>query len=169
MKLYVANCSRQNHIVNFQPPERATYISLPIAAGAQALLGDYGTAAIDAITAHLASFGARPINDALKDEGVVALAWSTERPASADAVFKIAMRNQNVLRERGVELRRRAAVAANNAVDNVGGVREFEMTIQEENPVAGEKAVDQGYRVTKNASSPPPVPDAPRRRSRRAA
>lgn len=172
MRIHVANCSKQVQIINYRLPEVASPRSQEVGLGRQEILGGDVTAPqFDALRVQFARYGftdLSKVGDAPADM-VIPLVFST-RPITSGDIQAVMRRNTEILEDRGKVIRRMAAVAtAEHINQNMSGLRELSMSVEEDDqgsftdrdPLAeGNKWVPDGR----------PAPEAPRRgRGRKAA
>lgn len=118
-KVYIANCTPQNHTVNFRVPDSRKPLSLNIMAGRQIEVpGDVSTPALDAMVEQLGRYGLVPVDEAGKVGGKVTFLYSVGSPVTASAILRAAERNKGILREEGKKRRIASAVAANQVMNS---------------------------------------------------
>jgi hypothetical protein len=117
-KVYIANCTPQNHTANFRGPESRKPLSLAIGSGRQVLAGDLSTPEVDAMVDQLGRYGLVHVDEAGKSGRKVTFLYSTGTPLPASAILRVAERNKGILRDEGAERRKLSAVAANAVMNS---------------------------------------------------
>jgi hypothetical protein len=183
-RLYIANVSRQTQIVcyrldyakdgslkdtnrRFEPAKQQD-----IPSGKQVQIGgDFHITQIEDIVSQLGKYGLISVKDVahLRSRGKpVPYIFNVDQPVSADIMRRVVNYNQGVQIEEGRERRQKAAVATNELVQNTvanqfaeNGIQadpstDTEFTIEQlEQSEAGEKRIEEGYRVSENAPMKP--------------
>lgn len=178
MKLYIANCTKQNIEFPYRIPEEVSLRIQRIGIGRQIqIAGDLSTADIDAILKQHKKYGLIPVAEVKNMRMFTGMCYSVDRPISIDNIMLVIDRNTRILVERGKEFRKQAAVSANNLIDhhlaeanNPSTLETLEMSIQQEEKPNQENVdmVNEGIRVTKKQIDGQPPPPK-RSRNRRAA
>lgn len=189
-RLYVANCTRQNQEIHYRPDftveadgrhqvitrfKPALVQTIP--AGRQAPLGrDFHADVLHAIVAQLAVYGLTAVTEARSDNRIIPLVFDVDRPIKQAVIEEIMKKNDGILMMQGRTRRQKAAIATNDTVTNLVASQlaqqgtqseqrklevEYEQLDQSE---AGEKRIEEGYRVDPHAPPPPKAPRAPGRR-----
>lgn len=137
MKFYVANCSRQEWVLNYRLLEVRAPIVQPIPAGGQVLVpADLSTPQIENLLAQLRGLGLLLVEEvgSYRDSRPVTFLGSTDKPVKADLIQRVMHHNIGVLRLRGKELREAAGIAIHDSVSkmtpNAAGT--MEITMQED-------------------------------------
>ena len=186
-KLFVANVSKQNHIIYFrldydkagQPLGigifRPANASPVVGSGRQVQLGgDLHMNQVASIILQLSVYGAINEDEVKRTRGRITYICQVDRPVSTEAIRLANNHNNGILEDDGRSRRKRAAVAANASVDlqlqsqmePQPPVREFDMSVeQEDQSEHGERRIEEGFRIDHDATSPQP----PRGRARRRA
>ena len=186
-KMYVANCTKQNHTFTYRIPDSSETLTRPraleIKAGAQIKVpDDLTTPQVDSIIRQHARYGMVSVAELDRTRPFVGLCYSLDKPVSVDSIRRGLSHNDDVLREKGRQLRQEAGIAAfeaaeqaANEVSQVTGadlslnVAELSVTEvdQDRNAPSREgEAVAEGVRVTRNEEPGPTKPEV--RRGRRA-
>lgn len=179
-KLFVANCTRQvqevhfrldftdagqpNPQARFQPAKRMT-----IPPGRQVPLGgDLHMSQVDDVTKQLETFGLTALADVPRSRGkLIPLLYNVDTPLKPSQIEAVMNANAGILVEQGRERRQAASIATNALVDQVVANEfaavgleaqtgpkvevEFEQLEQSE---AGERKVEEGYRMDAKAKPP---------------
>lgn len=121
MKMYIANLTRQDQDFIYKLPEGQQRMQ-QIPVGRQIVLaGDLNQKDIDAIVVHHARYGMKPVADAVKAKSFTGLCYSIDEPVKLEKMQIGIERNDIVLQERGVQNRKEAAVAINEALSKNDG------------------------------------------------
>lgn len=160
MKLYIANVSQQIHTVNYRLPENPKALSQPIGAGAQILVAnrELTDKEIDSVIDQLSRYGLIGVEDVKNSRKQFPWVYSVGKPVPADIMRLAVFRNIGVLSEKGQKARMAAAIATNNAIDNMAdaenlpAVQALSMSVEEEKPgdierAEGEKPIAEGVRM----------------------
>ena len=155
-KLYVANCSQQNQSVNYRLVESTGVKNQILEIGTQTILGgrDLTHIQVDGIIEQLSPYGFFEASTIGKQHNYAGLVYSLDKPVSFDLMSRVIERNREILIHQGREIRKEAAVAVNNSLDdNTGAAPDvLEMSVQEEKRGSGDSSADplsEGVRVTK--------------------
>lgn len=174
-KLYIANATRQNYEFTYRLPEAPGAKVQTIPVGGQVIIagGNLTTTDVDYILSQYKQYGLVSAEE--MDNGRVpfsGLAYSLERPISADRLEKAMNRNIQNLVERGKKIMEEAAISVNNSIEhdmqeqqNDAGLSKLEMSVVEEESRVGDRSgprLSQGVRVTRNDPSTSPKPVAKR-------
>jgi hypothetical protein len=193
-RLYVANVTKQNCIVFYRldydrdgNPVGGTIFRPPtqqqIPSGRQVPLGgDLHSNQIASIILQLQKYGLVNEDELKRCRGKITWVANVDRPVSAESIRYANDHNDGLKMNEGALRRRKAAVAASSLVQTaVAGqeapqppLQEFELSYeQEEQSEAGERRVEEGFRVPVADSAAPggPPAETPRggRRGRKAA
>lgn len=174
MRLYIANVSRQTHVVcyrldydktgalldtnrRFQPARQQD-----IPPGRQVQIGgDLHEAQLNQIVEQLEPYGLIHADDVGRHRNVpTPYIYSRDRPVPAEAMRKVQGANSEILIEQGKERRAKAAVASNEIVQQAVSHQFAQVGIEEppadrttvtfeqlEQSDQGEKRVEEGYKV----------------------
>lgn len=116
-KVYVANVTSQNHILNFRLPEARKPLSVSIPMGQQRLVGDLSPPEIDAMVYQLGPYGLAELGQE-SAKAKLAYIFSVGSPVPASAMQRIIDRNRGILRDEGVKRRQETAVAAHDLMNS---------------------------------------------------
>lgn len=137
-KLYIANCTQQQIKFMYRIPEdpRPYPQFFYIRAGAQERLPfELSTPAIEAIVAAHAPYGLVRADEVDRTRPFIGMCYAVDKPVVLDKIRRALQHNQQVLNERGQEIRQAAAIAVNNVVEQqTATLSELELTIEEEDP-----------------------------------
>lgn len=167
MRLYIANVTRQEHIVCYRLGASAgqkftPHKQQPIPAGRQVQVGgDFTMPQIDEIVHQLAPYGMIGVVDVPRlGKNIAPLVYNIDRPVSTEVMRKVRGGNELVMIEDGSDRRRKAAVAANNLVQQAVAEEYAKNNVDQEPPdktevtfeqldqsEEGEKRIEEGYRV----------------------
>lgn len=184
MRLYVANTTAQHQTVyyrtdfpadgRFSPPRQQ-----PIAPGKQIVLGGDlpSMDTIEALVRQITRYGAVAASEAKNSKRVVPYVWNAEKPVPLAILQHVVRSNASLKIEEGRQRRQRAAVGMNEAVQKIVHEQFAAAAIpaeptdrvefgieQEEQTEAGEKRIEEGFRVRRDG--PPPKPTRAKRRGR---
>lgn len=173
-RLYVANCTVQVQGFNYRLVEVEKAFSRTIEIGGQVDLGDLTDPQINGVIEQNRKYGLLGVEEIARMEGFTPLIFSTGRPVRADVMRRVISHNRTVLRARGEEARKAAAVVVNNQLSSAGPLELLEMSIVEEKagkvvsgvPDTPGAPVAEGIRIVSGAGGDAPQP--PRRRRRAA-
>jgi hypothetical protein len=164
VKLYIANCTQQNHIVQTRVPEKGGPLIMEIPQGSQIMYGgaDLNPLQVEAIIKQLQMYGLAVAEDVItsKMSGKVLLIARRDAPVTRDLILKVYQHNHGILQKEGIETRQRAAIAMNNSMTQraelagIQGQDMMEMSIQEEKAgsIPQDAQVSEGVRVTSEQS-----------------
>ncbi len=148
--MYVANCTKQVRDFHYRVPESGVRMQ-KIEIGRQIeIAGDLSQPDVDAIIAQHAVYGMKSVEDARKVRGkFTGLCYSIGKPVSIESMQIVLTKNDDVLTERGQQLRTEAAVATSAAITQGGqqGLKSLETSIVEVKKDGGEPDVTEGVRV----------------------
>lgn len=164
-KLFVANPTRQNHLISLRLPERAGIVQQNVAPGRQIqFFGELSTPELEAILKHGATYGWVSVTD-LSKRGTpfASLVYSIDRPVPRGSLMGLIENNTRVLKQRGKENRDLAAVAMSQDLEAMvesetgAHTREVNVEIVEDDskPRAAEddhEAVAEGRKITRDAN-----------------
>ena len=186
MKLFIANCTKQNYIHSYRVPEESGVRTIPIRIGAQVQIpGDFSQPQIDGLIRQHAKYGMIDVAEVDRTKPFVGLCYAVDKKIPVEKIVRAMTHNEAVLEERGRDLRRASAVASSNLIEehlhraneqsqSDAQLSGFEMTIEEESQ-RGKRdeqgLLKEGISVS-HAADPKPTevpfnkkPDARRRRS----
>lgn len=159
MKMYIANCSKQAQDFIYRLPEQPGTRLQRIEIGQQIQVsGDLSQKDVDAVVAQHAKYGFPRADEIDRTKPFFGVCWQVDRPVSVEKLRRAITHNDEVLEERGRELRQEAAVAIHGgveqSVDGTGAaLKSVEVSVQEEKPGTGDdhQLMSEGVRVDKNA------------------
>jgi len=170
-KLYVANATRQNVEFTYRLPEMPGVKMQPIPIGGQiCVTGDHMLPEqVDSILAQYEKYGLVTVEQMEKSNRKFSgLCYSLDKPVSIDRLRKAMDRNVEELTDRGKQIRKEMAIAANNMIEDdlrennrPDGLTNLEMTIEEEASKSGDRGtplVNEGLRVTRTPEGAAPKP-----------
>lgn len=171
-KLYVANATAQPHDFVVPLPEKGA-MRIPIPAGQQVLVPIPETAnnqtTINSIVDHHTKYGmveSKRAGDTKRN--FVGLIYSLDKPVQHERIAVLVQRNMTVLEDRGVSLRRQAAISQHKALTEKGPApRALEMTVAEDTKPGVDPSIDETTIVSTEA--PEGAGPQPTQRRRRAA
>ena len=134
MKLYIANLTHQRQDFQYRLPEDGKIRKQTIEIGEQIQIsGDLNTPEIDAIIEQHAIYGLINVTDIDRTKAFAGTCYSVGKPVNMERVRYAILHNQEVLEERGRDLRKEAAVAANNSIEEQtqGGLKALELSVEE--------------------------------------
>jgi hypothetical protein len=181
-KLYVANCTmqmqrvyyridfdvdkegKQTIVRRFQP---AKQVDIP--SGRQTVVGgDLHADQIDDIINQLRTFGLMAVTEINNIRSFTPFIFNLNFPVKEDAIRHVAAKNQGLKIEEGKQRRAKAAVVMNDIVANTVAnkfadegipkepTQDFEIEFEQlEQSEAGEKRIEEGYRMDPKAPPPP--------------
>lgn len=169
MKLNVANCTKQNYIFAYRVPEENGVKQIPIRIGQQITLpGDFSMPQItndsnSGIVDQHRKYGMIDVNDINRTEPFIGICFSIGKVINVDKIMTAMSHNDEVLIQRGRQLRQMSAVASNNLIEHhlheanerTGGdaqLSDFEVTIEEESQRGNrdESLLKEGVNVSKD-------------------
>lgn len=168
-EMYVANVSKQDFNFIYRVPERKGPVSQMIRAGSQVKLAPWGTAKtnlsqpdIDAVIAQFAKYGMKEAGSIDLNRGpFTGLCYTIGKPVATSKMLAALEKNEDTLFQQGVEMRKEAAIATSDSIEEGMGVplRGLEMSVSEIEPRGGfhddgMKHVAEGVRVTRGEMTP---------------
>lgn len=135
-KLYIGNCTHQQHDFNYRRPEMKSVLMQTIQAGGQVpLTGDLSTHDIASIIEQHAKYGLVSVSDIDRTKPFIGLCYSIDKPISVENLRRGFMHNEAVLTQEGVKLREESAVALSNVIEaQTGPLKSLEVSVQEVTP-----------------------------------
>ena len=159
MRLFIANCSPQTHIVNVRGPE-VGLMQQPIEPGSQIPFGGDGLneIQIEHIISSYRKYGLRAVDEISRQNAIVPLIFSRDRPVKLEVIKGCIARNRGILFKKGDEIRQMAAIAADKtAVEALNQEPELrsnlhlmEMSVSEDTPgtlPTEGKPINDGHRI----------------------
>lgn len=172
MKMFVANCTNQDHDFIYRMPEDNKPRRQRIKSYAQVVLsGDLTQQHVDAIVKQHVRYGFVPASEIDRTKTFSGLCYSLDKPIPAGIMFKLLDHNKTLLVEEGRKNRREAAVAVSNNINEQtgGGLENLEVEVVEE--TKGDKdegTFEEHVRVTRHVGRDNEIiPRSERRQTRR--
>ncbi len=162
MKMYIANCSMQHQDFQYRVlGQNALRIQRIEMGGQIPLSGDLQSEDIDYIVEQHERYGLISVTEIDRTKGFFGLCYSVDKPVDVNKLRYSLEHNNKVLVERGVELRKQAAIATNNLIeDSVIGntLKNLEMSVVEEKSggFEGHDPFAEGIRIDKSDKALPP-------------
>ena len=162
-KVWVANVTSQNHVLNFRLPEARKPLQIAVPMGQQRFIGDFSPPEIDAMVEQLGPYGLAELGQESK-KNKLAYVFTVGGPVPAASMIKIIERNKGILRDEGVKRRQETAVSAHNLM-NSDATPMKDVTVEMEEVDAGglgenSEGIMEGIRVVDESTSEnkPPRP-----------
>lgn len=117
-KLFIANCTKQVQEIHYKIPENSKTFVQKINIGEQILV--YREASredLEAVVKQLSRYGLKDAKEAYKSKGFTGLCFSFDDPVKIDQILEVMEKNDNALDERSQEMRKNAAIATNNGIE----------------------------------------------------
>ncbi|MBV8060474.1 MAG: hypothetical protein JO253_02970 [Alphaproteobacteria bacterium] len=138
-KLYVANCTKQDHHFLFRVPEinRESPFHMKIGVGkCEQIYKEDSTDVLDAIIRQHTDYGLVRVDEVDRTKEFIGMCYQIDKPINVDAIVRAINHNDEVLAQRGVELRKETAVAiseqaAREAREVGGALTSMEVSIEE--------------------------------------
>lgn len=177
MKVYISNCTLQNHVVQARIPEMSSVVIQDIAIGSQVMFGgpNLSSVQIEAIIEQLRPYGLAVADEVQsgKMSGKVLLVARRDQPVTADLTTRVHQHNHGMLQKEGIETRKNAAIGMNTSmasraqIAGLPGQTVMDMSIIEQTSgtINDDADVSEGIRVTARPDEHP-LPPAQRRRGR---
>lgn len=158
MKIFVANTTKQNQSFHYRLPENQRLLVLNIPIGRQEPISrnELSTPEADAIIHQLRAYGAVRQDEVDRTKPFVGLCFSIDKPVKDTIIERVVGHNDDVLTERGAEIRKQAAVAINEALDGGRGDVTGTTVSMKEEVNAGATGLDETIAVVREGASPPP-------------
>lgn len=123
MKLWIANCTKQNKEVPYRLPEVRRIFELKISAGQQACLPheDLSKTQIDYFINQLKHYGLRDANTVKNVREHVGLIYSIDKPVDMNRVAKVRERNDEIMTDVVDESLKQSLLAADHSVRSQTG------------------------------------------------
>lgn len=135
-KMYIANCTHQVQDFIYRLPESGSARTQRIDLGSQiAISGDLSTHEIDAIIAQHTPYGLVAVAEIDRTKPFIGVCYQLDRPVPVEKIKRAIIHNTGVLVDRGVEMRKTAAVAVNQALEQHApgaALQALEMSVVEE-------------------------------------
>lgn len=157
MKLYIANCTRQVLDFMYRLPEHPTPLRQRIEIGHQiAVPGELSTKEIEFVTNAHRIYGMVDVKDVDHTKAFIGTCYSVDKPVKVGSIQFAMQHNNEVLVERGKEMRKEAAVVINNALDEATGgqsLSEADVSVVEERGLGGDApSMSEGVVVRKDVT-----------------
>ncbi len=160
-KLYIANATKQYIDFHFRLPERSDYLKQRIAPlGQIAISGDLSSRDVDAVINQHARYGMIGAHEVNGRMGRHPLIYSENKPVERSTIEAVHKNNTETMVIEGKEIRRIAAVAANNLFEQrlsetgvSANIEEIEIVAQQmsRDPETNDAPqLSEGVTVTKN-------------------
>lgn len=170
-KLYIANTKKQAEDFCYRMPGQNGVRKQRIEIGQQIAIsgGDLSTLEIDAIVDQHAMYGMVCVDALDRTKEFIGLCYSIGKPVTIGKMEIALAHNDDVLTDRGKELRKEAAVSVNNALEQqTDGLQKLDISVQEDNAPQGVVPIAEGIRVQREAHAPRPSSQKPGGRRRAA-
>ena len=135
MKLYIANCTKQNHDFTYRLPEdgRLKVQSIPMGGQAIVLRPDATPEVLRAILEQHVHYGLVDVSAIDRTSGFIGLCYSFDKPVDMEKIMRAHEKNELVLVEQGAQIRRDTAAAMSDAIsrDTNGAVNRLEFEVVE--------------------------------------
>jgi hypothetical protein len=160
--LYIANARKQDHLFEFRLSGQKTPRRYPIPSLTQVNIGGRNGLTgmeIEQIVKQHRKYGLVSVDEIDHTRPFIGLIYSTNKPVSVANLQFTIKHNDEVLMERGQEIRKAAAIATNNALESSpelkrmgANIDELEMTIVEQETKSNpEPTLAEGVVVSKDA------------------
>lgn len=161
--MYVVNCTQQVQDFVYTVLEQRGVRSQQIAIGGYVQLsGELNKPQMDAIINHHARYGMVSEDEVDRTKEFVGIYYTIDRLPKLVKIYDAIKHNEEVLRARGVALRREAAIVTSGAIENSipnGTLKELEMSVVEERrngrEVTSDPSIAEGVRVNREHQGPP--------------
>lgn len=181
MDLYIANCTKQIADFAYRLPETKNYRKQTIPIGGQIKIstsvgGGLSQTDIDSVVDHHRRYGLFSSDEVDRVRSPIHLLYSVGRPIPTSKIERALRQNTTLLIDRGRDMRREAAVAANQRIEHDlaesehnASLRQLEMEAVEEEPKGGYRdengpPVGEGVRVSREQEPGPTQRRGPQRR-----
>lgn len=135
MKMYIANCTLQDHDFIYRLPESRGNRTQRVLAGQQIQIsGDnLSQADVDAIVKQHHIYGLTRVSEIDRKKKFVGLAYDIDQKIALNRIRYALDHNQDVLKERGKQQRLEAAVASHDAIQgNNPALKSLDVSIEEQ-------------------------------------
>ena len=135
-KLYVANCTTQNHSFQYRFEGNPRIYSFDVRAGGQDIVFDGPQDRLEAIIRQKEGMGFAAAVEASRIRVVTGLLWSVDKPVTPTQMMVVAERNAELLTKQAAQRREEAAIAVAVKSDRDTGhkVASLELDVVEEMP-----------------------------------
>lgn len=140
MKLFIANCTKQNIDFQYRLPESARIFQRLINIGQQERIhsDNLTVEEIDHIVKQHAPYGLVRVDEIDRTKSFIGMCYSIDKEVNMQRVMSALAHNDDVLEERGRITRQESAVALNNSLEQAtqgqAKLHHTEVAIQEETP-----------------------------------
>jgi hypothetical protein len=154
MKLYIANGSHQVQDFQYRLPEVKNYRQQIIPIGGQIRIsGDLSKEDIDLIIEHHTVYGMVHYKDIANHKDMeIPYIYSVDNFIPVDVMTALIVQNREYNTEKGKEQRQAAALTVNNMIEESlsDKLKNFEMTVVEEQSKVRDATFSEGIRVTRD-------------------
>ena len=174
MKIFIANCTKQDNLFAYRIPETAGVKTQAIRMGSQAQIpGELNHIQVEGIIEQHRIYGLVTVEEFERMKVFVPFVASIDRPVKEETIRRVMALNTGVLVKRGQDMRREAALAVNAVIEQGStAIETLEMSVEEEHQgsFTDRDAMSEGVRVSRGFNPDGSPKDAPRRgRPRKAA
>lgn len=154
MKLYIANGSHQIIDFQYRLPEYKNYRQQTIPIGGQIRIsGELSTKDIEMIVEHHTIYGMvhyKELSD--RKDIFIPYIFSVDNPISSDTIADLIVQNREFNTELGKKQRQQAAITVNSMIEESSNdvLKNFEMTIVEQQSKDRDATISEGIRVTRD-------------------
>jgi hypothetical protein len=165
LELYIANVTKQIVQFAYRAPERFGLVIQTIPIGGQIKVSpkgsqsDLSTPEIDSILEQHRKYGLISVEELDTNRSSFhGMCYCIGKPISVDRIHKAMQRNEETLEELGKTIRKEAALAVNNQIENTvgGNLKQLEMSVVEEEPRGGytddHKPLGEGVRIIRESN-----------------
>ncbi len=112
-KLYIANTSKQHHLLLVRLPEESKVISQDIRAGQQVVVGNRNLtqADVDYVVSKQTRYGLKPVAELHRNHAFVGLLYSVDKPVQLDHIYSTFEQNDDALNEKASTRREHEAAS----------------------------------------------------------
>jgi hypothetical protein len=172
MKMYIGNCTRQPNDFQYRMPGEANSsrnqggnlrVQRVEALSCLQMSGELTSDEVDYIVQQHAPYGLVHVTEVDRTKSYLGLCWDT-KPINVHVLREAISHNQEVLEQRGRDIRKEAAVALNTSLEDAQEMGELKkLTIEVKEDKSGSMEHDQfaeTIQVSRDApaSAPPPAP-----------
>jgi len=153
MKMFIANTTHQRHSFEYRMLEQNGVRRQMVEIGGQTQIsGDLTQRDIDYIVKQHEHYGLVKVDEVDRTKPYIGLCYSIDKPIAVNAIRVALAHNNDVLVERGKELRKEAALAVESNVEQQapGALKQFEMTVIEDTKDGGDPSINEGVIVDRN-------------------
>lgn len=135
MKLFVANCSIQDHDFAYRQLETGKLCTQRIHAGSQSMIyKDAPMNELELIIQQHLIYGMIPAQQAKNAKGFVGLCYSIDKPVDVEAIMHARESNDNAAVDRAVEVHQTSVASATDAMQKMsdGKLNDYEVELTEQ-------------------------------------